>query len=353
MVVGAGQAGLAMGYFLARRGLGFLILERASAVGPAWRERWDSLVLFTPARFSGLPGLPFPGEPDHHPSRDEVVAYLERYAERFRSADRVQPPGQLGRGPRRPLRRARRATSSTRRIRWSSPPAPSRCRALPDFAERLAPEVVQMHSTGYRRPGDLPGGAGPGGGRGEHRGADRPTSWRPRRGPPRARLSADAAAAAAARPRPLLVAHHAPPDGGDGRFARRPADEGPRHLGRLLTAAIAAAPRGDDPPAGNQRRGQRRRLRGRHGARGGRRDLGDRLPPGPCTGSACPRGRAARSPTVAASPTRPGSTSSVRPGGTRGSALLGWVAEDAEFIAEEIAGRHAAGGATRRSAAAV
>ena len=78
IVLGAGQAGLAMGYFLARRGLRFLILERASAVGPAWRERWDSLVLFTPARFSGLPGLPFPGDPDHHPTRDEVVAYLER-----------------------------------------------------------------------------------------------------------------------------------------------------------------------------------------------------------------------------------------------------------------------------------
>jgi putative flavoprotein involved in K+ transport len=64
-VIGGGQAGLAIGHLLARRGLRFLILEAGDAVGSAWRDRWDSLVLFTPARFSGLPGLPFPGDPDH------------------------------------------------------------------------------------------------------------------------------------------------------------------------------------------------------------------------------------------------------------------------------------------------
>src|SRR5512133_1638364 len=83
VVVGAGQAGLAMGYLLRRQGRRFVTLERASQIAPAWRERWDSLTLFTPRRYSGLPGRPFPGDPDGYPTRDEVIAYLERYAETF------------------------------------------------------------------------------------------------------------------------------------------------------------------------------------------------------------------------------------------------------------------------------
>src|SRR5215207_8709216 len=83
VVVGAGQAGLAMGYFLQRQGRRFVILERAGEIAPAWRERWDSLTLFTPRRYSALPGLPFPGDPDGYPTRDEVIAYLERYEETF------------------------------------------------------------------------------------------------------------------------------------------------------------------------------------------------------------------------------------------------------------------------------
>ena len=83
VVIGAGQAGLAMGYYLARQGRRFIILERGDSIAPAWRERWDSLTLFTPRRYSSLPGLPFPGDPDGYPTRDEVIAYLERYAETF------------------------------------------------------------------------------------------------------------------------------------------------------------------------------------------------------------------------------------------------------------------------------
>src|SRR5918912_3057618 len=83
VVVGGGQAGLAIGYFLAREGRRFAILERASEIAPAWRERWDSLTLFTPRRYSALPELPFPGDPDGYPTRDEVIAYLERYAGAF------------------------------------------------------------------------------------------------------------------------------------------------------------------------------------------------------------------------------------------------------------------------------
>jgi putative flavoprotein involved in K+ transport len=83
VVIGAGQAGLAMGYYLARQGRRFNTLERGDSIAPAWHERWDSLTLFTPRRYSSLPGLPFPGDPDGYPTRDEVIAYLERYAESF------------------------------------------------------------------------------------------------------------------------------------------------------------------------------------------------------------------------------------------------------------------------------
>ena len=84
IIIGGGQAGLAMGYHLARRGIEFVILEAAPRVGHTWRSRWDSLRLFTPAAFSALPGMPFPGDPHRYPLKDEVADYLEAYAARFR-----------------------------------------------------------------------------------------------------------------------------------------------------------------------------------------------------------------------------------------------------------------------------
>jgi putative flavoprotein involved in K+ transport len=69
---------MAMGYYLREQGRRFVILERGDWIAPAWRERWDSLTLFTPRSYSALPALPLPGEPDGYPRRDEVIAYLER-----------------------------------------------------------------------------------------------------------------------------------------------------------------------------------------------------------------------------------------------------------------------------------
>src|SRR5262245_52141068 len=82
-VVGAGQSGLVMGYFLARYGRRFVILEAGDGIGSAWRTRWDSLVLFTPRRYSALAGLPFPGDPDGYATRDDVSAYLAQYSDAF------------------------------------------------------------------------------------------------------------------------------------------------------------------------------------------------------------------------------------------------------------------------------
>src|SRR5688500_3179130 len=76
IVIGAGQAGLSVGYHLARQGLRFLILDGNERVGDSWRKRWDSLRLFTPARFDALVGMPFPAPADYFPTRNEMADYL-------------------------------------------------------------------------------------------------------------------------------------------------------------------------------------------------------------------------------------------------------------------------------------
>ncbi|PTT64256.1 NAD(P)-binding domain-containing protein, partial [Arthrobacter sp. HMWF013] len=83
VVVGAGQSGLAAGYFLKRAGVDFTILESHPRVGDGWRERWESLRLFTPARYSSLPGLKFPSPGGSFPGKDEFADYLESYAQHF------------------------------------------------------------------------------------------------------------------------------------------------------------------------------------------------------------------------------------------------------------------------------
>src|SRR4029450_3391626 len=83
VIVGGGQAGLAVGYHLARRGRRFVILDASQRTGDAWRQRWDSLHLFTPARYDGLPGMPCPSPPFSSPTKDQVADYLEAYTTQF------------------------------------------------------------------------------------------------------------------------------------------------------------------------------------------------------------------------------------------------------------------------------
>ena len=157
VVVGAGQAGLAIGHFLAKQGRRFVILEAADSVGSAWRSRWDSLLLFTPRRYDALPGLAFPGDPDGYPTRDEVVAYLERYAAHFRLPIELSSPVRslrkdgdgfvLEAGEKRVL--ADQVVVAT---------GPFQVPNTPVFAGGLADELFQMHSAGYRRPADIPEG---------------------------------------------------------------------------------------------------------------------------------------------------------------------------------------------------
>src|ERR687888_2300465 len=157
-VIGAGQAGLAAGYFLARAGRCFVILERAAEIAPAWRERWESLTLFTPRRYSALPGLPFSDDPEGYPTRDEVVAYLERYAETFELPVELNSEvKQLERGDDGRFRigidgrmiEADQVVVAT---------GPFQRPYVPRLAEELAGDVFQTHAVGYRRPDQVPEG---------------------------------------------------------------------------------------------------------------------------------------------------------------------------------------------------
>ena len=157
VVIGGGQAGLAAGYHLAQQGRRFLVLERDHDVGPAWRERWDSLTLFTPRRYDSLPGLDFPGDPDGYPHRDEVVEYLRSYATKFdlplRLGTEVQRLTRVG--ERFEIEREAGALTADQVVVATGAFQAPR---VPGIAAGVGAEVVQMHSTAYRRVADLPAG---------------------------------------------------------------------------------------------------------------------------------------------------------------------------------------------------
>jgi putative flavoprotein involved in K+ transport len=158
IVVGAGQAGLAIGFLLARQGRRFAILEAADSVGAAWRERWDSLALFTPRRYDALPEMSFPGDPDGYPTRDEVVAYLTAYADEYRlpvilgsavdSLTRIDGGFQVKSGGR---------TLTADQVVVAT--GPFQRPFTPTLTGELSSEVVQLHSTSYRHPQDVPAGS--------------------------------------------------------------------------------------------------------------------------------------------------------------------------------------------------
>jgi putative flavoprotein involved in K+ transport len=154
VIVGGGQAGLAMGYHLARRGLPFVILDARDRIGDVWRSRWDTLRLFTPAWLDALPGLPFPAPPHTFPTKDEMADYLETYAERFdlpvRTGHRVEHVKRLGDGF---SVRTQRATYHADQVVIAM--ATYQRPKVPSFAGELAPDIVQLHVRDYRNPGQL------------------------------------------------------------------------------------------------------------------------------------------------------------------------------------------------------
>lgn len=157
VVVGAGQAGLATGYHLGRRGVRHQILESRPTLGGQWRERWDSLRLFTPARYSHLPGMPLPLAGGDLPTKDQVADYLESYARRFELPVRtgVSVTGLAVAGDGFDLATSAGPLRASRVVVATGPNAMPR---IPAAAASLDPAVVQLHSSEYHNPDQLPDG---------------------------------------------------------------------------------------------------------------------------------------------------------------------------------------------------
>jgi putative flavoprotein involved in K+ transport len=154
IIIGAGQAGLSLGYHLQQRDRPFVILEAGERVGDNWRRRFDSLRLYTPARFDALPGSPLPVDDFHFPTKDELADYLESYAHRFElpvvtgiTVDSLRHDGDryvVRAGPHRFEADNVVVASGT----FNQP-------RVPDFAPQLDPSILQLHSDEYRNPSQL------------------------------------------------------------------------------------------------------------------------------------------------------------------------------------------------------
>lgn len=158
VIIGAGQAGLATGYYLKQFGLEFTILANDERVGDTWRNRWDSLVLFTPAFYNSLPGLEFPSDdPEYLPHKDEVADYLETYAETFDFQVELKT-------------RVTKLEKTNNRFRlettkgeWTADQVVVATGAhstpqVPSFADQLPEDVFACHSSEYENPGQLQSG---------------------------------------------------------------------------------------------------------------------------------------------------------------------------------------------------
>jgi putative flavoprotein involved in K+ transport len=154
VIIGGGQAGLSVGYHLARRDRRFVILDANERIGDAWRKRWDSLRLFTPARYDGLPGWPFPTPAWSFPTKDEVADYLEAYAARFDLPVRtgVRVDGLSREADRYVVAAGDRRFEADHVVVASGAYHSPR---VPAFAAELDPGIVQLHSSEYRDPSQL------------------------------------------------------------------------------------------------------------------------------------------------------------------------------------------------------
>lgn len=160
VIVGGGQAGLAVGYHLTKRGHSCVILNANERIGDSWRKRWPSLRLYSPARADGLPGMPFPAPPNSYPSGYEMADYLEAYAQRFAlpvrngtAVDGLERNGDayvVIAGERR--FEAANVVVATGVFQHDHP-------VVPPFAAELRPEITQLHSADYRSPAQLQEGA--------------------------------------------------------------------------------------------------------------------------------------------------------------------------------------------------
>ena len=157
IIIGGGQAGLSIGYQLAKRNRLFLILDANERVGDSWRKRWDSLRLFTPARYNGLAGMTFPGSPHYFPTKDEMADFLEHYAKHFNLPvkNKIKVDYLTKHGDWFIIKAGGKIFESKNVVvamaNYQKP-------KIPAFAMELDPEINQIHSINYRNPSQLKDG---------------------------------------------------------------------------------------------------------------------------------------------------------------------------------------------------
>lgn len=157
LVIGGGQAGLAMGHELGSQERNFRIVDAGAHIGDVWRHRWDSLRLFTPAQYDSLPGLEFPAAADSYPSKDDVASYLESYVLKFglplQLDTKVTSLAAIDGGY---IAKANGREFEARQVVIAT--GPFQVPFVPPIASSLDAKVPQMHSIDYRNPGSLPAG---------------------------------------------------------------------------------------------------------------------------------------------------------------------------------------------------
>ena len=157
IIAGAGQAGLSMGYWLKRQQRSFLLLEAGPRIGESWRQRYDSLVLFTPRRYSALPGLAFPGDPEGRPTKDEMADYLQTYADHFALPIQMDT-GVVGMEKHGETFLLQTTQGIYQAMTVIVATGPFHHPRIPLFASALSPQVEQLHSASYHNPSQIPAG---------------------------------------------------------------------------------------------------------------------------------------------------------------------------------------------------
>ena len=158
LVIGGGQAGLATGFHLKQAGHRFQIVERNPRLGDNWRNRYDSLVLFTPRAYSALPGLPVPGDPNGYPTKDEMADYLERYAGHFElpvlTGTSIRSLTHLDGHFRAKTNDSEIINARAVVLATGAFQRP----AIPAISRQLSPDILQLTPESYKRPSQVPSG---------------------------------------------------------------------------------------------------------------------------------------------------------------------------------------------------
>ncbi|MGA9588691.1 MAG: NAD(P)/FAD-dependent oxidoreductase [Salegentibacter sp.] len=157
VIVGAAQAGLSMAWYLRKMKKDFLIVDKEEEIGASWLNRWDSLTLFTPSEFNNLPGMDFPAEKGHYPSKHEVASYFKAYAEKFDFPVKLNTfISKIDKKEDHYLLKSPQGDLQAKNVVIAT--GPFHIPYTPPFAKKIAPEIFQIHSNYYKNKSQLQAG---------------------------------------------------------------------------------------------------------------------------------------------------------------------------------------------------